>query len=93
MWPCWNATNTIILDHHEPRVDCNPPANVIVPPSFHVVDMKDLVVDNEYLKMTLCPALEGLYAAQNVASFWSTYHVSGMQAGMSELKQFSLNMA
>ena len=31
-WPCWNGTNTVILDHHEPRVDCNPQWNVIVPP-------------------------------------------------------------
>ena len=93
MWPCWNATNTIILDHHEPRVDCNPPANVIVPPSFYVANMKDLAMNNEYLKVILWPTLEGLYAAQDVASFWSTYHVSRLQARVSKIKQFSLNMA
>ena len=31
--------------------------------------MKDLVVDNEYLKVTLWPTLEGLYAHQDVGSF------------------------
>jgi hypothetical protein len=31
-WPCWDATNTVIIDHHEPRVDCNPHANVMIPP-------------------------------------------------------------
>ena len=30
-WP-WNGTNTIIVDHHSPRVACNPKTNVIVPP-------------------------------------------------------------
>ena len=55
--------------------------------------MKDLAVDNEYLKVTLWPSLEGLYAAQDVASFWSIHHVSRMQARVSKLKQFSLSMA
>ena len=58
MWPCWNATNTLIVDHHGPRVDCNPQANVIVPPPFYVANMKDVAEDNEYLKMKLWPALE-----------------------------------
>ena len=31
-WPCWNGTNTVIIDHHETRVNCNPAWNVIVPP-------------------------------------------------------------
>ena len=33
-WPCSNATNIVIIDHHEPRVDCNPPLNVIILPSM-----------------------------------------------------------
>ena len=31
-WPCWDATNTVIIEHHEPRVDFNPQSNVIIPP-------------------------------------------------------------
>jgi hypothetical protein len=31
-WPSWNANNTVMIDHHVPRVDCNAPWNVIAPP-------------------------------------------------------------
>ena len=87
-WPCWDATNTVIIDHHEPRVDFNPQSNVIVPPSFYVANMKDLFEDKDYLKQKLWPALEGLYVHQDVGSFWST-----LEAGVCELNQFSKIMA
>ena len=92
-WPCWNATNTIIVDQHEPRVDCNPQANVIVPPSFYVANMKDVAEDNEYLKLKFWPALGGLYTHQDVGSFWSTFNVFEMQAGVCGVNPFSRNMA
>ena len=92
-WPCWDGTNTIIVDHHAPRVACNPKANVIVPPSFYVTNMKDLAEDNEYLKLTLWPALQALYTHQDVGSFWSNLNVSGLQAGVCEVIQFLGNMA
>lgn len=31
-WPSWNTSNTVIVDHHAPRVGCNSEMNVIVPP-------------------------------------------------------------
>ena len=79
-WPQWNATNTIIVDHHAPRVECNPSANVIVPPSFYVENLKDLSEDNEYLKVKLWPALGGLNTHKDVASFWCALNVSGKNA-------------
>jgi hypothetical protein len=91
-WPCWDATNTVIIDHHEPRVDCNPPSNVIIIP-FYVTNMKDLCEDKDYLKNMLWPALEGLYVHEDVASFWSTSNLFKMQAGVCEVNQFSENMA
>lgn len=84
-WPCWNGTNTIIVDHHGPRVACNPKANVIVPPSFYVANLKDLGEDNEYLKHILWPALQGLHGHQDVGTFWSSLHVSGLTAGVYEV--------
>ena len=92
-WPCWNATNTIMIDHHVPRVDCNPQWNVIVPPPFYVARLKDISEDKDYLKENLWPALQHLYAAKDVGSFWSTANVSKMQPGMGQLKSFSRNMA
>ena len=40
-WPYWDATNTVIIDHHELRLDCNPHGNIIIPSSFYVANMKD----------------------------------------------------
>ena len=79
-WPCWNATNTIIVDHHAPRVECNPQANVIVPPSFYVGKIVDLSEDNDYLKVKLWPALGGLNTHKDVASFRCALNVSGKHA-------------
>ena len=72
-WPCWNASNTLIVDHHGPRVLCNPQGNVIVPPPFYVANMKDVAEDNEYLKMKLWPALEATLPHEDVASFWASF--------------------
>ena len=92
-WPCWNATNTIIVDHHVPGVECNPRANVIVPPSFYVANMKELAEDNEYLKLQLWPCLEALYLHHDVANFWSTCTVSSMKPGVCQVNQFVQHMA
>jgi len=92
-WLCWNATNTVIIDHHELNVDCNPQANVIIPPPFYVANMKDLSEDKDYLKRNLWPTLEGLYTYKDVGSFWSTFNPSKMQAEVSSLMQSSRNMA
>ena len=83
-WPCWDATNTLIIDHHEPRMDFNPESNVIVPPPFYVANMKDLFEDKDYLKQNLWPALEALYVHEDVKNFWSS-----LQAGEFDLNWFS----
>jgi hypothetical protein len=92
-WPCWNASNTIIMDHHLPRVECNPEANVICPPSFYVANMTEIAEDNEYLKQELWPALEVLYLHHDVKSFWSTVTGSSMQAGVCQVNPYSRAMA
>ena len=84
-WPCWNATNTIIVDHHAPRVECNLPVNVIVPPSFYVANLHDISEDNDYLKVKLWPVLGGLNAHKDVASLWSALKLSGKHAGICEV--------
>jgi hypothetical protein len=91
-WPCWNDTYTIIIDHHKPRVDCNPQWNVIVSP-FYVAHIQDLSRDKEYLMESLWPALQGLYVYEDVGSFWSIVNLSKMQTGVYELQSFSKNMA
>ena len=55
--------------------------------------MKDLFEDKDHLKLNLWPAPEGLYVHQDVGSFWSTFNLSRMQAGVCERNQFSKNMA
>jgi hypothetical protein len=84
-WPSWNATNTVIVDHHAPRVGCNAQMNVIVPPSFYVANIQDVSEDNEYLKVKLWPTLGGLNTHHDVASFWSAFHVSGEHAWVCEV--------
>ena len=68
-WPCWNATNIIIVDHHAPGMECTPTMNVIVSPSVYVANIYDVSEDNDYLKVILWPDLGGLNTHQNVVSF------------------------
>ena len=65
-WPEWNETNTVIIDHHRAMVDCNPIANIIIPPAFYVEDMRKLADDNSYLRYGLWPILKGLVGSPNV---------------------------
>ena len=81
------------MDHHEPRVDCSPKANVIVPSSFYVANIKDVAEDNKYLKLNFWPILEVMYTHQDVGSYWSSCHVSSMQAGVCEVNPLSRHMA
>ena len=55
MWQEWNEGNTVIIDHHRAMVDCNPAANIIVPPAFYVEEMTKLADDNKYLRLHLWP--------------------------------------
>ena len=88
-WPCWNHTNTLIVDHHGPRVESNPPANVLVPPPFYVANMKDVAEDNDYLKMKLWPALEALCPHEDVARFWASFQLSPSAGGPGEVNPLS----
>ena len=92
-WPCWDATNTIIIDHHSPRVECNPPGNVITPPPFYVSNMKELSEDKDYLRTMLWPALEGWIKHEDVGSIRSSSPLSRMQPGVCEVNKTSGNMA
>jgi hypothetical protein len=92
-WPCWNASNTLIVDHHGPRVLCNPHGNVIVPPPFYVANMKDVAEDNEYLKMKLWPALEATCPLEDVATFWASFQSSSSRACPGEVNPLSRRLA
>jgi hypothetical protein len=35
-WPCWNATNTVIVDHNVSRMVYNPISNVVAAKAFYV---------------------------------------------------------
>ena len=50
IWPEFNERNTLIVDHMESMVDCNPNANIIIPPSFYVENMTKFAYDNNYLR-------------------------------------------
>jgi hypothetical protein len=68
-WPCWNASNTVIIDHNFGRVACNPRSNIIIPRPFYVEQLKKLTHDKNYLKSTLWPMLQGLFDAADVKEF------------------------
>ena len=66
MWPEWNEGNTIIINHHRAMVDCNPAANIIMPPAFYVEDITKLADDNNYLRFGLWPILKGVVGSVDV---------------------------
>ena len=68
-WPSWNASNTMIIDHIGVLVDCNPIANIIIPPAFYVENMKKLGNDKNYLRQNLWPLLESLAGSPDVQQF------------------------
>jgi hypothetical protein len=70
-WPLWNESNTMIIDHHGAVVNCNPVANIIIPPTFYVENMKKLADDKNYLKQMLWPLLESLAGSPDVQQFRS----------------------
>ena len=68
-WPCWNASNTIIIDYNFGCMACNPRSNIIILCSFYVEQLKKLADDKNYLKSRLWPMLQGLFDAANVQEF------------------------
>ena len=74
MWPEWNEGNTMIVDHIGAMVDCNPVANIIIPPAFNVENMTKLANDKNYLRKHLWPLLKGLVGSLDVQHFCSVCH-------------------
>jgi hypothetical protein len=72
-WPCWNASNTVIVDHNLGRVACNSMSNVIAANPFYVEHIKKLGDDRGYLKGTLWPMLQALFDAHDVQDFRSRF--------------------
>jgi hypothetical protein len=70
-WPCWNATNTVIVDHNISCVACNPISNVVVAKAFYVEHLQKSGDDKSYLKGTLWPLLQALFDADDVEEFHS----------------------
>jgi hypothetical protein len=70
-YPLWNESNTMIIDHIGAVVNCNPVANIIIPPASYVENMKKLADDKNYLKHLLWPLLESLAGSPDVQQFRS----------------------
>ena len=68
-WPSWNVTNTVIIDHIGALVDCNPIANIVIPPAFYVENLRKLADDKHYLRHNLWPLLETLASSPDVQQF------------------------
>ena len=81
IWPEWNEGNTMIIDHMEATMDCNPVANIIFPAAFHAENMTKFVDDKNYLRKHLWPLLERLVGSLDVHQFHSvlpdTKHAAG----------------
>jgi hypothetical protein len=67
LWPVFNFSNILIVDHKSFRVGSNPMANVIIPTAFYVQDLGNLEEDNNYLKSCLWPLLEGFFASEDIS--------------------------
>ena len=80
-WPEWNEGNTLIIDHMEALVECNPVANIIIPPAFYVENMTNLADDNNYLTKQLWPLLEQLLGSLDVHQFRSVLSDNKQGAG------------
>jgi hypothetical protein len=69
--PEWNDGDTLIIDHMEAMVDCNPVGNIIIPPSFYVENLTKLADDHNYLRKDLWPILERLCDSLDIHQFCS----------------------
>jgi hypothetical protein len=90
IWPVFNLSNTVIVDHKSFRVGCNPMANVIIPTAFYVQDLGNLEDDNNYLKSCLWPLLEGFFASEDIAQFRSYYPGSFLESNTTVAKVYEL---
>jgi hypothetical protein len=90
IWPVFNLSNSVIVDHKSFRVGCNPMANVIIPTAFYVQDLGNLEDDNNYLKSCLWPLLEGFFASEDIAQFRSYYPGSFLESNTTVAKVYEL---
>jgi hypothetical protein len=80
-WPCWNHSNTIIIDHKACRLACNPSTNVIIPPPFYVDEVQKVGDDQQFLKVSLWLILQRLYGCLDIANFRSHVPNSILESG------------
>ena len=105
-WPSWDASNTLIIDHIGALVDCNPIANIVIPPSFYVENLRKLADDKNYLRLNLWPLLESLAGSPNIQQFrgvlpanpigvtdMTTLHAAGRTTRSSALKHPNSHMS
>jgi hypothetical protein len=80
LWPTFNLSNSVVVDHKCCRLGCNPVANVIIPSPFYVENMGKIEEDNNYLKTSLWPLLEGFFASSSVEQFRLYYPQSILES-------------
>ena len=81
IWPEFHEGNTMIIDHMEAMVECNPHTNIIIPPAFFVGNMTMLADDNNYLRKHLWPLLQRLGGSADVHQFRSVLPDTQLGAG------------
>jgi hypothetical protein len=69
LWPTFNLSNSVVVDHKCCRLGCNPVANVIIPIPFYIQNMGKIEEDNNYLITSLWPLLEGFFVSSSIEQF------------------------
>jgi hypothetical protein len=90
LWPHYNLSNMLVVNHKSNQVGCNPIANVIIPTPFYVENMLKLEEDCNYLRSSLWPLLEGFFATADVGQFRSYYPNSFLQSDTRVPKVFEI---
>jgi hypothetical protein len=90
LWPAYNLSNTVVVDHKSYKVGYNPNANVIISTPFYVQHMEKLEEDINYLKCSLWPLLEGFFASKDIQQFRSFYPQSFLEPQIRVPKVYEL---
>ena len=72
MWrkfPCWNSSNTVIVDYKLQCISCNLDTNVILATPFYIQELTNIREDGQFLKTLLWPQLRGLFGSAVLADF------------------------
>jgi hypothetical protein len=81
-WPCWNYSNTLIIDHRANRVRCNPPMNVLIPQPFYVEQLYRIGDDCTYLKSCFWALLQRLFPYHDIMKFMLSDSSNMTNAGL-----------